>query len=188
MNDQWLLLTDYASKYRVSVSTLRRRIKNNQINFRFDGGKYYISDIPPRSAESEVAGGNLTFPGIRPFTAQAAPILQEAEDRLRQLRENQESRLTTHSSAEERPEPAREYSTPSTPVDHNEEPIISTATRLLSELKRAYMNILHEKEEQIIQLKEEVSDLKTLVRVLEDDNDRMRKIFLSAPESPSVTP
>jgi hypothetical protein len=178
--EQWLLLTDYASKYRVSVSTLRRRIKHSQINFRFDAGKYYISDVSPRSAESEVAGGNLTFPGIRPFTVQAAPIIQEAEDRLRQLRENQESKLTTHSADNDQGRDPSGYSTPASVQHDNEEPIISTATRLLTELKRAYMNILHEKEEQMIQLKEEVSDLKTLVRVLESDNDRMRKI-LSTP-------
>ena len=52
-------------------------------------------------------------------------------------------------------------------------------SRLLNELKRAYTNVLQEKEEQLIQLKEEVADLKTLVRVLESDNDRMRRILLS---------
>ena len=55
------------------------------------------------------------------------------------------------------------------------EPIISSASKLLGELKRAYTNILQEKEEQIIHLKAEVSDLKTLVRVLEDDNERQKR-------------
>jgi hypothetical protein len=123
----WLPLTDYASKYRISVSTLRRRIKGGQIEFRFDDGKYWIMDFGAEESQVSV-----------PMSPTFADIKEQV------------------------------------PVA-SDEPIISSASRLLNELKRAYMSILQEKEEQIIQLKEEVSDLKTLVRVLEDDNDRMRK-------------
>jgi len=52
----------------------------------------------------------------------------------------------------------------------------SMTQQLLAEIKKAYTVILQEKEEQIIQLKEEVSDLKTLVRVLEDENLRLRSV------------
>lgn len=119
---QWLLLTDYASKYRISVSTLRRRIKAGQIQHRLEHGKYYLFD------DANFGAG------------ETAPLIAQGEESSQQ-----------------------------------DEPIISTATKLLNELKRAYMNILQEKEEQIIQLKEEVTDLKTLVRVLEDDNERLRR-------------
>lgn len=51
---------------------------------------------------------------------------------------------------------------------------MEVANKLLSELKRAYTQILAEKEEQMLLLKEEVSDLKTLVRVLESENDRLK--------------
>ena len=57
----------------------------------------------------------------------------------------------------------------------SDEPLITTTSKLLNELKQAYTLILHEKEEQIIYLKEEIADLKTLVRVLESDNARLRK-------------
>ena len=57
----------------------------------------------------------------------------------------------------------------------NDEPLITTTSRLLNELKQAYTLILHEKEEQIVFLKEEVADLKTLVRVLESENARLTK-------------
>lgn len=52
-------------------------------------------------------------------------------------------------------------------------PILSAANRLLTELKKAYSQILQEKEEHILQLREEVTDLKTLVRVLEGENDKL---------------
>ncbi|MBK7845674.1 MAG: hypothetical protein IPJ71_18715 [Bdellovibrionales bacterium] len=48
--------------------------------------------------------------------------------------------------------------------------IALTVHSVLQEIKKAYAVILQEKEEQIILLKEEVTDLKTLVRVLEENN------------------
>jgi hypothetical protein len=57
---------------------------------------------------------------------------------------------------------------------NKEEPIIVAANQLLIELKKAYSKILQEKEEQILQLRGEVADLKTLVRLLESDNNRLK--------------
>lgn len=133
----WLILTDYASKYKVSVSTLRRRIKAGQIAFKFEDGKYLLHDEAPGAEPARA----------HELPAPSTPQSLAAEGKLKELGES------------------------------GEEPILSTATRLLNELKRAYSSILQEKEEQMIQLKEEVSDLKTLVRVLESDNDRMRSIL-----------
>lgn len=169
-SDQWLILTDFASKYKVSVSTLRRRIKTNQIKHKFEGGRYLLADEAPTEMSHGTGGvGTLgSAPSTRHHFEQPAyvhvphfaPIMNQvrptsttpqsiaAEGKLKELGENE-----------------------------NEGPILATATRLLNELKRAYSNILQEKEEQLLQLKEEVVDLKTLVRVLESDNDRMRAIL-----------
>lgn len=133
-NENWLLLTDYASKYRISVSTLRRRIKADQIKYKLDHGRYLIFDEAPTHQDAHDHA--------------ATPAASPMESRIKELTEKS-----------------------------SEEPILSSATRLLNELKRAYTNVLQEKEEQIIQLKEEVTDLKTLVRVLESDNDRMRRLL-----------
>ncbi len=165
--DQWLRLTDYASKYRVSISTLRRRIKQGQIKHRMEEGKYLLLDEAPENPEAQM---NPTLTGYAPISqAQARVYTQADEDliaetqaKLDQMRANS----ITGAGAEAQ-------------LDSPDEPIFSSANRLLGELKRAYMNILHEKEELIIQLKEEVSDLKMLVRVLEDDNERMKRILMS---------
>ena len=52
--------------------------------------------------------------------------------------------------------------------------ILATTNRLLAELKKAYALILQEKEEEIILIKDEVTNLKTLVSVLEEENQRLR--------------
>ena len=161
--EQWLSLTDYSAKYRISVSTLRRRIKSNQISHRFVDGRYLLLDSRPAELDHSYHQQETLEPVLNPssaaeflrglgfektqndFAAQAAPVTDMTANKLDQLQENAG------------------------------QPILSSATRLLNELKRAYMNILHEKEESIIQLKEEVSDLQTFVRVLEEDNARMRR-------------
>lgn len=169
MDNQWLLLTDYSSKYRISVSTLRRRIKNHSIPFHFESGKYFIYDAPPSHPEMTAPAKNTPmFPELRTFSVESATLHRDVGERLRNF-------YPDMPKVKSSPTPRAELETPRAP--QLEEPVISTATRLLDELKKAYMSILHEKEEQILQLKEEVSDLKTLVRVLEEDNDRMRSFL-----------
>ncbi len=58
------------------------------------------------------------------------------------------------------------------PTISSSEPILTTKL-LLDELKRAYLDSLQSKEDQILQLKQQVSDLKTLVMILEKENSRM---------------
>lgn len=146
-NTQWLPLMDYSSKYRVSVSTLRRRIKTEDIQFKLKDGKYFIVDEP---IQSNVVSSNL--------------------------KEHRPSLNSAHLS-----EPSKQNTTENkgfgARAQESEEPILTAANRLLSELKKAYTLILQEKEEQIVGLKEEVADLKTLVKVLESENERLKVLY-----------
>lgn len=132
----WLPLTDYSTKYKVSVSTLRRRIKTDEIHFRFEDGKYLISD-EPMETHTRVH---------RPSQQMHAPVVGSPEVEATMV----------------------------AAANSSDEPVLTAANQLLVELKKAYSLILQEKEEQILQLKEEVSDLKTLVRVLESENSRLK--------------
>jgi hypothetical protein len=152
LENAWLPLMDYSSKYKVSVSTLRRRIKAEDIKYRLDDGKYFIIDEPmsthqrihrpsPDSELVEVGThqGNMQTRDEAPISL---PDKTDISDKIAKAK--------------------------------NDEPILTAANKLLTELKRAYTVILQEKEEQILYLKEEVSDLKTLVRVLDSENARLR--------------
>ncbi|KYG66680.1 hypothetical protein AZI86_06445 [Bdellovibrio bacteriovorus] len=155
-SDSWLPLTEYSTKHKISVSTLRRRIKADDIKFRFEDGKYFIMDEPMGthqrvhrpSQESDrnysAEGGVNTAVGAH----QGTDAMKEA-NRAQDLQEK-------------------------TAKINKDEPILTAANKLLNELKKAYTQILQEKEEQIFQLKDEVSDLKTLVRVLESENERLK--------------
>lgn len=153
----FLPLTEYSSKYRVSVSTLRRRIKAEDIQFMFEDGRYMILDEPMSThqrthrpsltSDESLVGASSNPPPPARVVKEVAPGFSVG------LTE------ATLSRASQQPE----------------EPILTAANRLLTELKKAYTQILQEKEEQILNLKDEVADLKTLVRVLESDNERMKK-------------
>lgn len=124
--NNWLPLNEYANKYKVSISTLRRRIKAKEVKYLFREGKYFIMDNGSAS----------------------------------------------HLSVEHRPSLNSDIH-PST-IDH--EPLLNAANRLVQELKKAYTQILDEKENQINFLKTEVADLKTLVRLLETENEKLKKL------------
>lgn len=55
----------------------------------------------------------------------------------------------------------------------SEDNTFQTAKSLLDELKKAYMQSLQSKEDQIIQLKQQITDLKTLVMYLERENQKL---------------
>lgn len=143
--DPWLPLTDYSTKYKVSVSTLRRRIKTEDIRFRFEDGKYLLLDEPPNGPQRS----HRPSLGIEDASPMIVPQVARSEIELR-LQQR---------------------------ADLKDEPVLLAANKLLNELKRAYTQILQEKEEQILHLKEEVTDLKTLVRVLEGENARLKQIY-----------
>jgi hypothetical protein len=159
MTSQYLPLTEYSNKYKVSISTLRRRIKADDLQFVFEDGKYLILDGPlsthqrvhrpsPKMSEETLMGAQNNFSGA--FASPTAWTQQGGP------------------SAPANP-------APQVPEEKQEEPVLAVANRLLTELKKAYSQILHEKEEQILHLKSELSDIKTLVRVLESENERLNK-------------
>lgn len=137
------------------MSTLRRRIKSGEINCRLQDGKYFISDEPANTHQKN----------HRPSHKAAVPKMS-----VRSV----ESQYNFDSSKEETKssfsDQLNDLKNSSVKTD---DPILSAAGKLLTELKRAYTLILQEKEEQILAFKEEISDLKTLVRVLESENQRL---------------
>ena len=172
MTTQYLPLTEYSSKYKVSISTLRRRIKAEDISFVFDDGKYLIEDSPmsthqrvhrpsQRKSEDTLMGAHKETWKVDWAPKADMPVGEPTP-----------AHSTKGSQGEALPENTNRGNVGE---DLGEEPVLAVANRLLTELKKAYSQILYEKEEQILHLKEEMSDLKTLVRVLESENNRLSR-------------
>ncbi len=154
LNKGWLPLNEYSTKYRVSLSTLRRRIRSSEVAFQFEEGKYWLEDrAMAKPAHSAKSISNVA--AEHPIEAQSSYAPQ--------------ANFVASPAEAHRPVAA---SSEATAV--NAEGLLHSAQGLLQELKNAYVKVLHEKEEQITQLKEEVIDLKTLVKILESENDRLQ--------------
>ncbi len=123
----------------MSISTLRRKIKASEIEFRLDEGRYMILD-----------------------SDEASPLHHSVVS-------------SVQSSEAPRPSLKSESFSDSGTSKESGESVITAANRLLADLKKAYTQVLQDKEEHISELKEEISDLKTLIKVLESENDRLRR-------------
>lgn len=132
VEQSWLPLADYSMKYKVSISTLRRRIKTEDIQYRFDDGKYLILDDAAAAGPSNVQEHRPSLKGVADPVQTVDPKIDSGES------------------------------------------VITAANRLLADLKKAYTQILQEKELQIQRLNTEISDLNTLIKVLEAENHRLR--------------
>ena len=107
-------------------------------------------------------------------------ILDEVPQKKTQLEQHRPS-LVSDSSAQVESQPVK-HENEIRSISHNStgetgESVLAAANKLLVDLKQAYTQILHEKEEQIMYLKEEIVDLKTLVKVLESENARIKRQF-----------
>lgn len=169
--DNYLPLTEYSNKYKVSISTLRRRIKANDIQYRLEYGKYFIFDdnlqrpsqdsVGSSSQQSTKLNVNASVKSNAKMTSEKGPFHIQEEKETEEKKEKQDA--------------LNSFSAESLKSIVQEESVLTTANKLLTELKKAYTQILQEKEEQILNLKEELSDLKTLVRVLESENERLNR-------------
>ncbi len=145
----WLPLAEYSMKHQVSISTLRRRIKTEDIQFRFDDGKYLILD----DEKSTQMNADEHRPSLRSEVQTKSARISQENAQMSAL-QNSHFQQPAHIEASES--------------------VITAANRLLTDLKKAYTQVLHEKENQIQSLKQELADIKTLVKVLEFENDKLR--------------
>lgn len=165
-SQNWLSLMEYSAKYRVSISTLRRRIKAGELEFQFTDGKYLLKDtsLPVESAPaaSEVV----------------APPTQAKQPQIQLVTSAPTPKIAVVQTAPAPPPPQAAPTKATGPTTSEVGPQVE---KLLAEIKKAYMQILQEKEEQILLLRSEVSDLKTLVTVLEEQNNQLKTRNAPAP-------
>ncbi|MEY4617436.1 MAG: hypothetical protein RJB66_2396 [Pseudomonadota bacterium] len=90
--DQWLPVLDYAVNNRVSVSTLRRRIKSQTVEYKLEQGRYLIrTEFHPEG--SDVLSGSASADSIMVVQGLVSElkkayglVLAEKEELIQQLR------------------------------------------------------------------------------------------------------
>ncbi len=152
--DSWLPLMEYSTKYRVSVSTLRRRIKADDISFRFEDGKYFIMDEPVGTHQRV----------HRPSRKSEIALVGAHQGMMKNMVSSDLKSAASHFLEQ-----------PMEALSSKDEPVLLAASKLLNELKVAYCQVLKEKEDELFLLKEEIADLKTYVSVLEAENHKLNQ-------------
>lgn len=149
MDSNWLTLSEYSTKYKVSISTLRRRLKAGSADFVLKEGKYWLKDVPLTKTTINVNNPSPPKKDVVPPHHSSSKVKSVEGKKSQQKKQ-------------------------SMPVD-NSSAVVATIKGMADEVKKAYRQILQEKEEQILSLKSQVSDIKTLVKVLESENTRLKK-------------
>ncbi len=178
---EWITLSDYSSKYRTSISTLRRRIKKEEVKYVFENGKYFLPDLSPHL----IANSKKSFSHAPPKSEETSLGQHFSENDFLGFEESLdldfdlelkqdksfESEINYLGHEKSPPQFTRSQSSAeSIQIQNILSPLLDQMNR---ELKKAYSATLQEKEEQIIILKEQVADLKTLINFLESENKRL---------------
>ena len=77
--NSWLPITEYAVKNKVSVSTIRRRIKNQELKHKLEGGKYFILD------EDENLDQSSSIPTVGVNGSSVEEVLDFAERSIKEI-------------------------------------------------------------------------------------------------------
>ncbi len=208
MKQDWLSLAEYSIRHKVSISTLRRRIKAEDIQFRLEDGKYLILDnqettsmTSPQFVEDRFDYSTSSPSQANPSSAMSVTYNYDTADQFKVeniVKKGHERKSGTQAALSPSFNQAPNQNASSGPAGGGSmastagqspsataaqtqnseatESVLTAANRLLTDLKKAYTQVLQEKEQVIAELREEVSDLKTLIKVLESENDRLRDL------------
>lgn len=153
----WVPLTEYSNKYQVSISTLRRRIRAERVEYITEDGKYLLKDLPLTDHHTNKHREGKIVPTMPSSTSLGLtqelppPSAQPVSSLPPQIMRPVEAQSMNNSNKDN-----------------------PSHMTYLNEIKKAYSLILQEKEEQVLILKDEVADLQTLVKVLESENQRIQ--------------
>jgi len=200
MNSQWLSLTEYASKYGISVSTLRRRIRKGQISVDFKFGKYFIKDQSPKEnilkeIKKTTEVSNLEKKSSYDFLNNEKKVNFQAQYEKMNM---QDQAIANKKNIE----PYAQYKTKQdenlilqkNPLDDiakkdtsqgdtsqkQNEKNISSITSILNKFissQELFYEQIKKKEEKIFEQHEEIIDLRTLVNILEKENKDLKSLL-----------
>jgi hypothetical protein len=151
----WLTINEYSLKYKVSISTLRRKIKAGKLEFRYENGRYLIL--------CENSGSNQKNTSYQVTRSIAPPHKSSGHLEAKERQEFNNSNEQTLNEA---------------PFIYNvvkESDVINSFKTILESWKWDHEKQLKEKDKKISELAKQVVDLKTLVNILEADKGNSKQ-------------
>ncbi|MBE8221136.1 MAG: hypothetical protein HAW60_00225 [Bdellovibrionales bacterium] len=162
--DTWLSLNEYSNKYRVSLSTLRRRIKSDKVEFAFRYGKYFLKDVSLQGRASISFPHTPKPPVLKPKNREA--LIKKASSSDTKKNVFSKTDLSAYSFFNIDKDIALETEdTDQVLTSHNQAE--SEEGLQLPTVQNDYKMIIQKQKDQITKLHGEIDDLKTLIMALE---------------------
>ncbi|MDE0119437.1 MAG: hypothetical protein OXM55_05460 [Bdellovibrionales bacterium] len=190
MNNQWLSLGEYSGKYRISISTLRRRIRAGQIPFSFKMGKYFLEDrnLVDLKKEKEIVG-NKSDLSISPFSLKKEIILAEEgspleveQQREPYSQENKNNKKTEVFKSATKKQEGRPLSNKSLKDSSFMLPPEDLFLNKVVDAQKELYERLEKKELKIGEQQNRIAELNTLVALLEKENKELKSLLYQEKE------
>ena len=163
LSNQWLSLAEYSSKYCVSISTLRRRIRAGQLSFSLKFGKYFLKDQSPVSLKK-----------IKVYKADnQKKYSQDEKQNVSELKSSDKALSVPKTADKELFVKGPGNTKKASPVSLPE----SSLFNKLMESQKAFHRQIEQREMKINELQDKVMDLSTLVTLLEKENKELKALL-----------
>ncbi len=186
LNHKWLSLNEYSNKYKVSISTLRRRLRQGQLSYQVKSGKYFLKDMAfSQALASHSAMSTSPVSAKKPACGASSAPSHHISHHI----SHRTSHRTSHmpSSIYEK-ETAKKTFTVKQPVQSLvRKPVTQTLKKPLLkesqdssfylkilEFQKDFLHKLDKKDQKIAFLQEQIGDLQTLVALLEKENKQLK--------------
>ncbi|MCY4321449.1 MAG: hypothetical protein OXC37_03465 [Bdellovibrionaceae bacterium] len=182
MNNQWLSLGEYSGKYRISISTLRRRIRAGQIPFSFKMGKYFLEDRSPVDLKKEMGTNKKD---LSPSSLKKELGLGVEYSEIDQKRESGDQENKDNETEVFKAVPAKKKTSPSIKSLKDPSFMFKQETFFVNKVVEAQKELyehLEKKELQISEQQNRIAELNTLVALLEKENKDLKSLLYQEKE------
>ena len=152
MRDEWISLTEYSNKYKISISTLRRRIRNHLIAYRQESGKYFLKNDDPKNQKESFSSLPLED---KKLSGSEELMLQQPGV----VGSNKKSHISDSFMLQDK-----------------------ILINKLLDTQKLLQEQITQKDQQIFEQQSQLSDLKTLVALLEKENEQLKSIVYQEKE------
>ncbi len=177
MDSQYLSLAEYSNKYNISVSTLRRRIRNGQFPYSLKFGKYFLEDQSPAALNKrqKAKQKKIGKPGShfnpddkkRTFSQDPSASFSAVMQQLKPEEEEVGEHMTDRRAKDD------------LSAVFLKDP--SFLLKMMDSQKELYSQI-EKKEEKINEQQNQIADLNTLVALLEKENKELKSLLYQEKE------
>lgn len=162
MDSQYLSLVEYSNKYKVSVSTLRRKIRTKQLPYNIKFGKYFLKD--QNLEDSKIIKTNQSKKDN--YILNQNKITQEEKSVQKQINVKDIPSYKPINSS---------YSYTSKEVSFLSQQV--SFLDQIKEMQKDFFKQIEKKEEKLAEQKDKISELNIFINLLKTENKELKSLL-----------